>query len=278
VTSTEPKETFVTIEELLSEVPEDRLDRACARIARMDVEELKLALSIALFEARSAHYPAVGTASRASEIARRKSWLINRDFTRRGIPPCFRFRRPPDASEFGLNGRYDLALWDADWITTRHPNHKVLFGQHKALFTPKTFLASLGFLFYFGNRPPWNMCRALGLTEAQQWECQLLQSGAIGKRRRQISKMRPKMELQIATAQDHKRQRGRSAADKAKTLERLKALWLCGSMSDWKAQRTADLYHMLTGDRIARNLAAKQIEKIKAIQYLARARSRSRAI
>jgi hypothetical protein len=276
LTAIDPKETFVTIEELLSDVPADKLDRACAGIARMDLDKLKLELSIALYDARGVHRPIYGPASRASETARRKAWLINRDFTRRGIPPCF--RKLPDAAEFGLNGRYDLALWDADWIATRYPDHKVLFKRHKALFTPKSFLASLGFLFYFGKRAAWSMCQELGLTVEQQWECHYLQSGPVGKRRRAIVQMRPKVESQIAEAQETKRQRGRSAADKAKTLSRLRALWLCGSMADWAGQRTANLYHMLTGDRIARNLAAKQLEKIKTIQYLARARSRSRAI
>jgi hypothetical protein len=266
----EPEALLTTIESLLEAIEPHGWNRRIAKIEKADSHTLDQVLAESVHRA----YYGITKLIDPSVVAKVKgarmlSWLVSCELTRRGVPPCF--RRLPDRDKLGLNGRYDLTLWDANWIVGRYPDHKVLNSRHQPMFTPDRFFRSVEFLFWAGKRAPGGMSRVLGLTPEQQWECHCLQAGPVSKKRRLIREMQPGTERRLAEVENAKRQRGRSAAAKAATLRRLQQIWLCGSMASWAPQRTADLYKMQTGQQIGRNLAANLIATVKDSRYRARA-------
>ncbi len=58
----------------------------------------------------------------------------------------------------------------------------------------------------------------------------------------------------------------RAQADQDATIKRRADLWLCAELADWKPQRTADLFAMLTGEVLPRNVVAKQLDKLPKVR------------
>jgi hypothetical protein len=277
VMTTESEPRCTPMEALLEQIEPDEWDRRRARVETASLAVLNKTLTESVnrsyYRARELIDPAVVASAKGARIL---SWLISCELTRRGVPPCFRVL--PEGDKMGVNGRYDLTLWDANWIATRYPNHRALKSRQQNLFKPDRFHGAVQFLFWGGKRPPWAISRVLGLTPEQQWECHYLQTGPVATKRRLIHAMQPGTESWMTEVEELKRQRGRSTLAKAATLRRLQQIWLCGSMASWAPQRTADLYEMQTGQQIGRNLAASLIAKVKDSQYRARALKREKSI
>lgn len=189
------------------------------------------------------------------------AYLLNEELTRRGFPPCF--RHLPDPTIGTLAERFDIFMADAQWIATRYPEQKPMFSRYGRLFLPSAFHATAQFIFYFGKTPAWKIVKGLALTEDQQWECHWLQSGPLATKRRFVQGRLPIVREELWQALFHGRRGGQTEKECIATIQRRRALWLCNAMANRRPQRTADLFEMMTGEKIGRNVVAKQLEKIR---------------
>lgn len=190
--------------------------------------------------------------------------LVSAELTRRGIAPCF--RGLPLCREWWMGTDTDFVLMAADlqWIVARHPHHRTEWERAQAIFHPLKFEQTAGYLHWNGNRTAGQVAKALGLTDAQQRECAWIQCLHVERWRQRLHMRWPIARERIAGGiKAHDR---RAQADQDATINRRSDLWLCAELADWKPQRTADLFAMLTGEVLPRNLVGKQLAKLPKVR------------
>lgn len=213
--------------------------------------------------------------------------LISAEFSRRGIAPCFRYRRALISSIRQGRADFELSLEqnreehateddrnpycdqpsevstsfllfcaDAEWLVNRYPAHKTEWNRAALLFAPHTFLKTARYLHWDERREPGQIVKALALTEQQQRECVWLECLQVRRWRERLYRRFPIASNRI---REGVRQKDRRAiAEQGATIRRRESLWLCAELAQYKPQRTADFFQMLTGVRIPRNVVAKQ--------------------
>lgn len=201
---------------------------------------------------------AIGRAAVATKY-RIAAFYISAEMTKRGIPPVF--QGLPELDEDDLTQRYDYCLFDLLWIVTRYPVHVVQYARYRGVFQPASFLRTADFIFYQGRRPVWQIVAGMTLTGDQQQECCSLHSRPVASARRKLRHTKDDADQRISDAVRKKDRRG--SGDQEETIRRRQAIWFCAEIGGWKPQRTADLYEMHTGNAITRQLAAKQMDKVK---------------
>lgn len=231
-------------EELLNKLSEQQHSAAIALLGRMTREKLIEELSFAYFHRK-----------------RLNALLINQELTKRGIAPCF--RAMPHKERIGPDLMFDIVLADAEWIASRYPDQKGCFARYERLFKPSSFHSTARFLFYQGKTPIWRMVKGLALTEDQQLECHLLHSGPVNKRLEYMRTRKPAVDSAISHSVMSRRTGGLSGEEQRKVIKRRQGIWQCGFMANSSPQRTADLFEMMTGEILGRNLIAKNLDKIK---------------
>lgn len=190
--------------------------------------------------------------------------LVSAEMTRRGIAPCF--RGLPVRREWWTGTDTDFALMVADlqWIVARHPKHQTEWERAQAIFDPRKFDQTAAYLHWNGNRTAGQVAKALGLTEAQQRECAWIQCLHVERWRQRLHIRWPIARTRIAEGiKAHDR---RPQAEQDATIGRRSDLWLCAELADWRPQRTADLFAMLTGEVLPRNVVAKQLGKLPKVR------------
>jgi hypothetical protein len=190
--------------------------------------------------------------------------LVSAELTRRGIAPSF--RGLPVRREWWMGTDTDFVLMTADlqWIVARHPQHQTEWERAQAIFDPRKFDAAAAYLHWNGNRTAGQVAKALGLTDAQQRECAWIQCLHVERWRQRLHTRWPIARAKIADGiKAHDR---RAHADQDATIKRRSDLWLCAELADWKPQRTADLFAMLTGEALPRNVVAKQLDKLPKVR------------
>lgn len=200
----------------------------------------------------------------AHAVAGRKrvqAFLISKELTRRGLPPAFRRLPEPDPDDPGQ--RFDLFLYDAEWLAVRYPEHKARFSRWQGIFRGRQFHQTVAYAFWDGRREAWQFGSCLGLTSEQRQECCYAGGGKIGPIRAHIRKTRSDALSRISEAVWNGKSGGQTEEERVTTIRRRQALWECACLSEWKPQRTAHLYGMLTGEEIPRNVVAKQLAKIQ---------------
>lgn len=231
------------IDTLLEHFPDVKIEQARDNLRRMTREELLQRLSFAYFKGE-----------------RVKAFLINEALTAAGVPPCFRHLPDPDTAD--IVRRFDILLADLEWIANRYRDHHALYERYRRLFLPHAFHKTAYFIYYSGRTPAWKVVRGLALTIDQQWECHCLRSGSVSKRYRAMMEKRDRTFQKITDTVQSGRCGGRSREELNQTILRRMAIWECGWMAENRPQRTADLLHLKTGELVARNVVAKQLEKI----------------
>ena len=188
--------------------------------------------------------------------------LVSAELTARGIAPYFRLNLDgsPSRGVSHIEANYILMVADLQWIIARYPKHKTNWNRAQSIFNPGTFLRTADYLFWDGIRTGGQVAKALGLTKPQQLECCWIKPIAIGHWQASLTRQRPAMRSLIT---DHVRSKDRRDEGRQDlTVKRRTNLWLCSQLAGKKPQQTADYYHMLTGEKLARNLVAKQLGKI----------------
>jgi hypothetical protein len=191
--------------------------------------------------------------------------MVSAEMTRRGIAPCFRglpvkpewWCSDPDVS-------FAFMAADLQWIVASHPDHRTDWDRAQALFKRKTFRQAAEYLHWEGNRTAGQVAKAVGLTEDQQRECAWVQCLHVARWRQRLHMRWPIAQARISAA--IKGRDRRPAEEQDSTITRRANLWLCAELADWKPQRTTDLYAMLTGETLPRNLVGKQLAKLPKVR------------
>lgn len=194
--------------------------------------------------------------------------LIGGELTRRGLPPIFR-RMPyycdADASKpYWYEPDADLLalMLDAQWLVSRHPLSEDAWEAATRLYDPKQFRATCHWLHWNGRRSAGQIAIALGLTAAQQAELAFVQYLTLARSKRGMWAMLPAAESRIKAEASQRAHDRRAPAQREATTRRRMAIWLCGQLAGNKPQRTAELVEMLTGERLARGIVARHLEKM----------------
>ena len=188
--------------------------------------------------------------------------LVSAELTARGIAPYFWLNLDNDSSHrmSSIEVNYILMVADLQWIIARYPKHKTKWDRAQTIFNPGTFVKTADFLFWDGIRTGGQVAKAMGLTKLQQLECCWIKTIEIGQWQATLMRQLPAMRSLI---NDHVRSKDRRDEEyRVLTVKRRTNLWLCSRMADKKPQQTANYYHMLTGEKLGRNLVARQLGKI----------------
>lgn len=243
---------FVSLSALLQEASSVKLEAAQLGVMALNRDELL---------SRFRRYFASGKRLPALIIA---DALINLV-----IPPCF-WHHHLSKQDYSINQKFDLMVYDLRWMRRHHAEHwkSVRYGRYKQLWahSEPTFHHAAEFAFFQGKRAAWEIVRSLSMSDAQQFDCVRLRSAPIVRRSDETSSKRDKIFAALQLDMDAVRRTKTFTDDDAKkALLRRHALWLCYRMTDGSPSVVAIRYEQLTGENISRQVAAKQIEKIKAI-------------
>jgi hypothetical protein len=190
---------------------------------------------------------------------------VSAELTTRRIAPCFR-GLPVKREWWSGNPDTDFIIMAADlqWLVSAYPDHRTEWSRAQSVFDPRKFKRAAQYLHWDGCRTAGQIAKALGLTEQQQRECAWIQCLHVERWRQRLHMRWPIAHAKIAAGiKAHDR---RTEADQEATIKRRADLWLCAELADWKPQRTADLFAMLTGDTLPRNLVGKQLAKLPKVR------------
>lgn len=220
---------------------------------------------------------------------------VSEELARRGVAPVFQLRHPFGLLEALAHGKtrlsagqviklektgcvsshesislpvtveFILLCIDLKWIAVQYPVHKPEWLRASGVFKKADFLRTAKYLFWGGRREAGQISKALALKPQQQRECCfincLVESRWRGKLVMRFYKAAELIDSSAGRSKDR-----RSEDEQRKTLKRRRDIWLCAEMANWKPQRTADLYQMLTGEVLQRNNIANQIAKLPNVR------------
>lgn len=195
----------------------------------------------------------------------RRALLASAELAARGIPPCFR-GIPTGLEGWARTTELDFILMAADiqWIVLAYPAHRTGWERAQDVFNPAKFGRVAAYLHWAGRRTPGQVVTALGLSERQQHECVWIQSLHMRQWTGRLSRRLPIAELKITEMVRATDKRDKAQQDA--TIKRRVNLWHCAELADWKPQRTADLYAMLTGETMPRNAVSNQLAKLPKVR------------
>ena len=227
-------------------IPEDRLTLVLRSVSN---DRLKLAL-----------------AGQIEQLNEEAVLRVGAELTSRGIAPCFRgnFAEDKLLRTFWRAVEPLLLLLDLQWIVAKYPNHKPEWERLKSVFDPKKFLQTAEYLRWDGKRSAGQVAKAMGLNEQQQRECLWIQCLHVERWRKRLFQ---RLLIAKAHIESSIREGDRRPIEaQNETVKRRCDLWLCAELGDWKAQRTANLYAMMTGKTLPRNVVAKQLQKLPKVR------------
>lgn len=220
---------------------------------------------------------------------------VSEELARRGVAPVFQLRHPfglletlahggtrltagqiiqlektgfvssREAISLPITVELILLCIDLKWITVKYPAHKPEWLRAGGIFKNADFLKTAKYLYWGGRRESGQISKALALRPHQQRECCLIKCLAESRwREKLVIRFYKAVELinsSVARSRDH-----RTEDERRKTLRRRRDIWLCAEIADWKPQRTADLYQMLSGEVLQRNNIANQMAKLPKVR------------
>lgn len=221
-------------------------------------------------------------ALRSANLGKLKSALVSRlraldevaalrvgaELTCRGIAPFARGITLTDDWVDVYRGATEplLLLLDLQWISATYPDHSPEWRRSKSLFNSEKFRKEANYLINDGQRSAGQIVKALALSVDQQRECLLLQCLHIARWRKCLDRRLPIARTLIASGVRNTTKDKRADEELGATIERRSDLWLCAEMANWKPQRTAVLYKMLTDETITRQATAVQIGKLPKVR------------
>lgn len=191
---------------------------------------------------------------------------VSAELTSRGIAPCFcgNFRDDEWLRTFWSAVEPILLLIDLQWIVARYPKHTPEWQRLNSVFDPKKFWQTAEYLRWDGRRSAGQVAKAMGLSEQQQRECLWIQCLHVERWRKRLVKRLTIAQGRIESSIREGDKRPIEAQNE--TIKRRCDLWLCAELGEWKAQRTAHLYAMMTGNTLPRNVVAKQLQKLPRVR------------
>ncbi|TVO60542.1 hypothetical protein [Denitromonas ohlonensis] len=188
-------------------------------------------------------------------------WLINLEYTQRGIPPVF--RNLPDLNDDDPAQVADLFAIDLAWLAARYPCHSPLFKRWQGVFKAASLLSTADYIAEnHPRREPHWFCKGLALTDDQERELHIIKHDRHRRELDRLTDQREEVRIRLAAAY-HGRDDRYKTDDHIATIARRVAVWFCGSLAGWKKpQRIADLLLAYTGDAISRQLAAKIVAQV----------------
>jgi hypothetical protein len=214
-------------------------------------------------------------ASARAPASRKAAFLIAESLVLLGIPPCFwRSHLSKPIDELQVSQRFDLLVYDLLWLRRWHSDHarKPRYQRSRDLFghSESKFHHEVAYTFYGGRRRAWEIVRSLSLTEVQQWDCAWLRSVPINRQQAATNAMRGQVFTALQEDLESARRTAAFTDDDARVaLRRRHDIWLCSRMNAAKSPtQLAARYEQLTGQIITRQVAAKQLEKVRELLAL----------
>ena len=200
------------------------------------------------------------------EGSRTHAFLISTELTRRGIPPYLRsLSRPlPEYNDSDVNRRFDLLIYDLQWIVATYPNHKTVAPRYMEIYKHGSVHKGAEHIAKRGNREIWEITRDMGLSVEQQWDCHAIRGREVMSERRNIRERR------LAYLDHFKREAAhdkdsRTDDEKDATRQRRFNIWICSCIAGRdKPSEIARRYEQLTGESIDRRVVARQLKLIPA--------------
>lgn len=207
----------------------------------------------------------IQTASESGKSVQRQTrhslWLINEEYTRRGIPPVM--RSLPQVNDDDPAQVADCFAIDLQWLAAVHPKETLFFSKWKGLFRPGSFHSTCDYVSAnYPRRDMWWFCKGLSLTDDQQRELHFIKKASIRKEFETLVEERDSVRIKLSIAY-HSRDGRYKTDDHNATINRRLAIWFTGSLACWKPQRTAQLYEAHTGEKITRQLADSIIKQVR---------------
>lgn len=191
--------------------------------------------------------------------------MLSAELTARGIPPCFRGIPTTSGLWMGATeAKLILMIADLQWIVASYPGHRCEWERAQSIYDLAKLEKTAEYLLYDGRRTPGQIAQALGLTDSQQRECAWIQCLHIERWRKRLYLRLPVAASRITNA--IRATDKRTVAEQDATIKTRRDLWLCAELADWKPQRTANLYAMLTGETMPRNAVANQLAKLPKVR------------
>lgn len=247
-----PRHTLVSI---ISSHSTDDIETTAAGLSaltRCDLDRRLLAAKIAVQAASE-------TGRKAPPAIRLDLWLINQEYTHRGIAPVL--RGLPDINDDDPDQIADLFAIDLAWLAARYPK-QTPHQRWQGVFEQVRFHRTAD---WFSSHYPRNgmywFVRGLNLTKDQQRELHVIKAASIQKELNRLNVEREAVRIRLSAAY-HARDSRHKTDDHAATIMHRLHVWFCGSLAGWKPQSTADLYRGLTGEVITRQRASKTIAQV----------------
>lgn len=188
-------------------------------------------------------------------------WLLNVEFTNRRVPPAL--RHLPDINDDDPDQIADLFAADLQWLVTQYPNQEPLYTRWRGMWKQTAFHPTSDYIAEnYPRRAMYWFCKGLRIDDDQQRELHIIKRENL---QRELGRLRAELEpTRIAlTARYHARDSRYKTEDDQATITRRLNIWFCGSLAQWKPQRTATLYEAHTGEAITRQLAQKIIQQVQ---------------
>lgn len=228
-------EKLVTLKLLQAEHSESKLTEVENALAKQTNAKLHRALQKALL-ARN----------------RLSAWLINCEFTFRGIPPVFRDLPEPDSDK--PDQYLDLLTYDLEWIAKSLPKHKTLYERWQKFTDKRYFHSTALFIFNGMGRGKFRISKAtkgLSLTDAIQVECNLLKLDKQRSRLEQLKRLSEEVKEHLKDKHTLRLLKSSSIVmlknEDLKIINRRTNIWLCANLAKWSPVLTGRYYDALTG-------------------------------
>lgn len=232
---TEPQleawEPLETVGQLVFKIPEAKAQAARAGLATQSRSKLASLLRKAIQGRRRASV-----------------WLINQEYSRRGVPPVFRDELVVNYDDPEL--LMDSLAVDLEWIATTYPLHVTFYQRWSRFVSAPSFHSQVRYIFNSvgrGKRSLYRAIKGLALSADQQRECHYLSQECYLS---QVSTLRAARETTEANLREkhQTRVRRRLLAEDYDIVARKVNVWFCANLGGWKPTRTASLYNALTGN------------------------------
>lgn len=187
------------------------------------------------------------------------AWLINQEFTRRGIHPIFRNLEDPNDDD--RSQLADLFWYDLDWLATKYRLHRPFFKRWLGIFRGGSFHSTAKFAFGPRQWEMWRYGKGLALTTEQQVELHYIKREGLRRYYDQLKRESPGIQATLRAAHYARGLKLLTPEEKA-IIQRRLDVWLCGSLVAWSPQRTANLYEGKTGIPMTRQQARNVMEDI----------------
>lgn len=206
------------------------------------------------------------------------SWLIQREYTKRRVPPVF--RNLPEFDPEQPVTLFDIVAYDLEWISVVYPMHLPPFQRYRKFMNPNYFHSQVKYIFTSGLRcgraSAWRTVKGLGLSVEQQVECHILKGERIYQALQKYQRLKPTVRALLELRHTDRLLKNspvvRLGAEDQTIIRRRTNIWFCAMLSEWSPSRTGRLYDALTGfpdhrladkSAMSRQRAAKFIEDIR---------------